>query len=98
MANRRISEKPFDVSLPNRGKGAQQHRGNGNKGNNLLPLRFNAGEGLFDDPHKQRDGSDLGTGRKESRDRRRRTFINIRRPHMKWYGRDLERKPREDEH
>ena len=47
--------------------------------------------------HEQRHGRDLGRGREEGGDRRRRALIDIGRPHMERHGRNLEGEAGDDE-
>ena len=64
----------------------------------LLPLAGDGGESLFNHTHQKRDGCDFWTRSKIGGDGRRRTLINIGRPHVKRYGRDFERKTGKHKH
>ena len=48
--------------------------------------------------HQQRDRRDLRRGGEEDRDRRRRAFVDVRRPHVERHGGDLEGEADQHEH
>ena len=56
-----------------------------------------AGEGDDRGAHEHGDAGDLGRGGEEGRHRRRRAFIDVRRPHMERHRRDLEAEAGEQE-
>ena len=56
-----------------------------------------AGEGVDEDAHGQRHGRHLRRGGEEGGDRRRRAFVDVRRPHVERHGRDLEGEAGEQE-
>ena len=57
-----------------------------------------SGKAVDGDAHEHRDAGDLGRGGEERRDRRRRAFVDVRRPHVERHCRDLEAEAREQEH
>ena len=48
--------------------------------------------------HENRDAGHLGRGGKERRHRRRRAFVDVRRPHVERHGGNLEAEAGEQEH
>ena len=78
-------------------KAPSSHRGDRDEDHDLLPLRGDAGKGHDRGAHEHGDARDLGRGGKERRDRRRRAFIDVRRPHMERHRRDLEAEAGEQE-
>jgi hypothetical protein len=69
-----------------RGKAAQQHRTDRNRHHDLAPVGGHILEWPDQHPREERDCGDLGCRREEGGDRRRRTFVNVWRPHVEGDG------------
>ena len=95
MADRRIGHQPLDVALTDCGERAEQHRGEGDERDDLLPLRSDAGKGGDGSAHEHGDAGHFRRRGEKRRDRRRRAFIDVRCPHMKRNRRNLEAEARE---
>ena len=98
MADRAIGHQPLDIGLPDRGEGAEPHRGDGEEGHDLLPFDGDGREGRDQGANGQRKRGELGRCGEERGDGRRRAFIDVRRPHMEGHGGDLEGEARHQEH
>src|SRR6185437_9070570 len=85
-----ISQHALDVLLTQRGQVSHGHGDDGNDPQQRCPYRVQAREHLIDDAQEEGEGSGLGSGGEQRDDRRGRTFIDVRRPHVKRCGRDLE--------
>jgi hypothetical protein len=90
MTDGRIGHQSFDVLLANGRERAKRHRGDSDEDDDLLPVGRNRLEGTHGDAHQKRHRSHFRGSGKEGRYRRRRAFIDVRRPHMERHGRDLE--------
>ncbi len=97
VADGGIGHQPLDVGLADGGEGAEHHRGNGDEGDDLLPVVDDAREGTGEHPDEQRHRGDLGRGGKEGGDRGWRAFVDVGRPHVERHGRDLEGQPSDQE-
>ncbi len=86
------------LRLVDGGDGAQDHRGDRDDDDDLLPLADERAEGTDQHAGEQRDRRDLGRRREEGGDRRRRAFIDVRRPHVERHGGDLEGQAGAEEH
>ena len=98
MADGGIGHQPLDVALADGRERAEQHRGDGDEGDDFLPLRGNAGKGHDGNAHEHGDAGDLRRGGEERRHRRGRAFIDVRRPHMERHGGNLEAEAGEQKH
>ncbi|GCC45278.1 hypothetical protein chiPu_0029552, partial [Chiloscyllium punctatum] len=98
MADRRIGHQALDVGLADRGERAQRHRGDRHEHQDLLPLADDARECGQRRTGEHRERGDLRSGREECRHRRRRSLIDVGRPHVERHRRDLEAEPGEQEH
>ena len=86
------------LRLADGGEGAEQHRGDGEEDDDLLPLRRDAREALQQRAQQQRHGGELGRGGEEGGDRRRRALVDVGRPHVERHGGDLEGEADQQEH
>src|SRR5260370_34672633 len=78
------------VGLRQRSEGAPGERSNGDASNEVNPRLVRWRENRSEQSQKQRKTCGLRGHADISSDRRRRTFINVRRPLMKRYGCDFE--------
>jgi hypothetical protein len=98
MTDRRIGHQPFDVALSDCREGAERHRGDRNEHNDLLPFVGDARKCHDRRSREDGDASDLGRSSKESGDRRRRTLIDVGRPHVERHRGNLEAEADKQEH
>src|SRR5260370_15058007 len=78
------------VGLRQRSEVAPGERSNGDASNEINPRLVRRRENRSEQSQKQRKTCGLRGHADISSDRRRRTFVNVRRPLMKGYGCDLE--------
>ena len=98
VTDRAVSHKALDVALVYGGEGTQDHRGDGNENNDLLPLRQKIAKRPNHDPHEQCHPRNLRGNCEEGRDRRWCTFVDVWGPHVEWHGGHLEGQAREDKY
>mmetsp|Transcript_18462 Transcript_18462/g.30078 ORF Transcript_18462/g.30078 Transcript_18462/m.30078 type:complete len:709 (-) Transcript_18462:9727-11853(-) len=98
MGNGRERHEALDVGLTDGRKGPKEHRQDRQQRHDLLPVRHRIAKGVMHHAGKERHGRNFGRCGKEGRDRRGRTFIDVRRPHVEGHGRNLEGKARHQEH
>ena len=77
---------------------AEDHRGDRDQDDQLLPRSQQMAERRRHDAHQQRHRRDLRRGGEERGDRRRRALIDVGRPHVERHGRDLEEQAGKNEH
>ena len=98
VRNRGIRHQALDVPLSDRRDRSQEHRNDGQEGDDLAPVAFRAAERVVQDPRKQGHGRDFRRRGEKRRDRGRGTLVDVRCPHVKRSRGNLERHARANEY
>ena len=86
------------LRLADRGEGSQHHRCNRNEYDDLLPFMGNAGKCHNGGTREDGNAGNFRRSGEESGDRRRRSLVDVRRPHVEGHRGNLEAKADEQEH